>query len=56
MILRDVFKSNEVDRQSEKIKNAAEIAGIDKKLQTLVLKNLDGVIDDDTYQATKEVL
>ena len=55
-ILKDVFKSNEVDRESEKVKNDAEIISVGKKLQTLVLKNLEGVIDDDTYQSTKEIL
>ncbi|HEX8277411.1 MAG TPA: recombinase family protein [Segetibacter sp.] len=56
VILKDVFKSNEIDREEEKAKNAAELVAIEKKLQTLVLKNLDGIIDDDTYQSTKEVL
>ncbi len=54
-ILKDVFKSNEIDRNSEIRKADGELASIENKIQILVSKNIDGVIDDDTYRKTKDI-
>lgn len=55
-ILKDVFKTNEVDRDAEGQRCRDEISNIKGKLEKLVFKNLEGIIDDETYKRTKDLL
>jgi site-specific DNA recombinase len=53
VILEDVFKTNDKERESEKIKLESEIANIDKRLNSLNDKFLDDLIDHSLYKERK---
>ncbi len=52
-VLEDEFKIGGNDRENEKKKLKNDIAIIDERIKTAVLKNLDGVLDDTLFRQTR---
>lgn len=51
LIIEDVFKDGEGDREQEKIKIASEIITIEERINTAALKSLDGIWSDEQFKA-----
>jgi site-specific DNA recombinase len=55
-ILEDVFNSDNTSREAEKIKLKAEIAGVEKRLDSLQVKFLDDFVSPAEYKVLKSTL
>ena len=55
-ILKDSFKTSDIDRELEKVRIKTEIQQLDEKLEKAAMKNLNDIWDDETFLRNKEKL